>query len=64
MKKDNQRPLTFNGDNVQKAIRQKYLGLVLDSKLDFNEHISNKINICNNIISIAKKISLFLSRTT
>ena len=34
-------PLNFNGNNVQTAISQKHLCLVLDSKLDFNEHISN-----------------------
>ena len=36
--KDNYQPLNFNDDNVQTAISQKHLGLVLDSKLDFNEH--------------------------
>ena len=53
--KDNYPPLTFNGNNVQTAISQKHLGLVLDSKLDFNEHISNKINKCNKMIGIMKK---------
>ena len=62
--KDNYPPLNFNDDNVQITISQKHLGLVLDSKLDFNEHISNKINKCNKIISIMKKLSLFLSRKT
>ena len=28
--KDNYPPLNFNGDNVQTAISQKHLGLVLD----------------------------------
>ena len=60
--KDNYPPLNFNGDNVQTAISQEHLGLVLDSKLDFNEHISNKINKCNKIIVIMKKLSLFLLR--
>ena len=41
--KNNYLPLNFNGDNVQTAISQKHLGLVLDSKLDVNEYISNKI---------------------
>ena len=59
--KDNYPPLNFNGDNVQTAISQKYLGLVLDSKLDFNEH---KINKCNKIIGIMKKLSISLSRKT
>ena len=62
--KDNYLPLNFNGEKVQAAISQKHLGLVLDSKLDFNEHISNKINKSNKIIGIMKKLSLFLSRKT
>ena len=35
--KNNYPPLNFNGDNVQAAIIQKHLGLVLDSKVNFNE---------------------------
>ena len=62
LEKDNYLPLTFNGDNVQTSISQKHLGL--DSKLEFNEYIRNKINKCNKIISIMKKLSLFLSRKT
>ena len=44
--KGNYPPLNINGDNLQTAISQKHQGLVLDSKLDFNKHISNKIK-CN-----------------
>ena len=62
--KDNYPRLNFNGDKVLTAISQKHLGLVLDSKLDFNEQISNKINTCNKIIGIMKKLPLFLSRKT
>ena len=36
-------PLKFNNSDVQSANSQKHLGLVLDSKLDFNEHVNNKI---------------------
>ena len=63
IEKDNYPPLNFNDNKVQTAISQKHhLGLVSDSKLDFNEHISNKINKCNKIIGIMKKLSLFLSQ--
>ena len=63
--KDNYPPLNFNDNKVQTAISLKHhLGLVSDSKLDFNEHISNKINKCNKIIGIMKKLSLFLSWKT
>ena len=36
-------PLQFYNNDVQSANSQKHLGLVLDSKIDFNEHVSNKI---------------------
>ena len=51
-------PLKFNSNGVQSANCQKYLGLVLDSKLDFNEHANNKINKCNKSIGIMRKLSL------
>ena len=57
--KDNYSPLNFIGDNVQTAITQKDLDLVLDSKLDFNEHISNKINKCNKMIRHLKETFSF-----
>ena len=37
--KVNYAPLHFNSANIQVAASQKHLGLVLDSKLNFNEHI-------------------------
>ena len=46
--RDDYPPLNFNGNNIQTAISQKHLGLLLDSKLDFNKHINNKIKECNN----------------
>ena len=39
-------PLHFNNNDVQSANSQKHLGLVLDSKLDFNEHVNNEIDKC------------------
>ena len=44
--------MSFNGDNVQATISQKHLGLALDSKLNFNRHISNKINKCIKIVVV------------
>ena len=40
-------PLKVSNKDVQSANSQNYLGLDLDSKLDFNEHVNNKINKCN-----------------
>ena len=63
-KRDNKNypSLMFNDTKVQLATSQKYLGLILDSKLDFNEHIDNRINKGNKIIVIMKRLSLILSR--
>ena len=63
-KRDNEHypTLVFNDTKVQLANSQKHLGLILDSKLDFNEHIDNKINKCNKIIGLMKRLSLILSR--
>ena len=49
-----------NDTKEQLAPSQKYLGLVLDFKLNFNEHIDNKINKCNKILGTMKIFSLTL----
>ena len=59
---ENYPSLVFNDTKVQLATSQKHLGLILDSKLDFNEHIGDKINKCHKIIGIMKRLSLILSR--
>ena len=60
--KENYLSLVFNDTKVQIANSQKHLGLILISKLDFKEHIDNKINKCNKIMGIMKRLSLILSR--
>ena len=40
-------PLQFNNNDAQSANSQKHFELVLDFKLDFNEHENNKINAIN-----------------
>ena len=54
--------LMFNDTKVQLATSQKHLRLILDSILDFNEHIDYKIDKCNKIVGIMKRLSLTLSR--
>ena len=53
--------LTFN-NKIQSAPAPKHLGLILDSKLDFNQHIHGKISKCNKIIGIMGRLSMTLSR--
>ena len=54
-------PLTFN-NNVKKHPHQKHLGIILDSKLDFNIHVNNKIKKCYKIIGIIKRLSASVPR--
>ena len=56
--------LTFNGNQVQQCSSQKHLGLFLDNKLDFNKHLDERINKCNKIIGMMKKLSPLVSRQT
>ena len=59
--KENYQPLQFNSTDVQITNSQKHLGLILDSKLNFDERIGSKITKCNKI-GLMKKLSLILSR--
>ena len=48
----------FDSTNVN----QKHLHLILDSKLNFNEHIEGKISKCNKTIGLMRKLSLIFYR--
>ena len=63
-KRDNvpHEPLTLNSNEIQFAPAQKHLGLILDSKLDFNQHVHDKINKCNKIIGTMRKLAMTLPR--
>ena len=54
-KKINYPSLVFNSTDTQSAACQKHLGLILDSKLDFNDQIDNKTNTCNKILTQSRK---------
>ena len=54
--------MQFNSSDVQIADSHKHLGLILDPKLNFNEHIESKITKCNKIIGLIKFFSLILHR--
>ena len=51
----------LNDTKVQLATNQEQLVLILDSRLDFIEHIKNKINKCIKIIGMMKIRSLAFS---
>ena len=37
--------ITFNNSKVETISFQKHLGLILDERLNFNEHLESKINV-------------------
>ena len=55
-------PVTFNNNHVINCSHQKHLGVVLDSKLDFNLHIEQKIKKCYKLIGIIRRLSVSLPR--
>ena len=55
LQKSNHPSLTFNGTSVTQSEIQKHLGMFLDSKLDFKEHIENVLNKVSRIIALLRK---------
>ena len=59
---NNSSPLSFNQSQVKIPESHKHLGLILDTKLKFNEHLEDKIKKCNRIIGSIKNLFLILPR--
>ena len=57
-KQDSPLPLEFNDNTVQSIELRKHLGLSFDKKLDFDIPIDDKMNKCNKITGIMKRLSL------
>ena len=51
--KTNHPNIIFNGrkKTVEKSANQKHLGLILDEKLTFNDHITSKLTTVNKLTS-------------
>ena len=56
------RPVKLNNINITRCSHQKHLGVVLDSKLNFNTHVAQKIKKCNKLIGLMKRLSINLLR--
>ena len=54
--------LTFNKSNVASSPSVKHLGMLLDSRLNFNMLEQSKTNKCYKIIGLIKKLSMHLPR--
>ena len=48
--------LIFNGKDVSRSESHKHLGLVFDTKLNFDMHLKGKILIINNGIALLRKL--------
>ena len=56
--------LIFNGTVVKKVNEQKHLGLILESGLSFEKHLSEKIMKAKKNVGILKHLSKFLPLKT
>ena len=56
--------LFFNNSAIKVSSNQKHLGLTLDSKLSFNNHINDKIHQANKGVDLLRKPQTILPRTT
>ena len=52
----------FQQNDVKKCSHQKHLGIIFDSKLDFNIHVDNKVKNCCKIIGLIKGLSVSVPR--
>ena len=53
-------PLLFNIKNVSQVNSQTHIGVILDVKLTFEEHLKNVINKTNKTIGLLRKFSNLL----
>ena len=54
--------IIFNCNTVQKSANQKHLGLILDEKLTFNDHITSKLTTVNKLISNLRTLYHYMPR--
>ena len=55
--KDSSLSITFNNSKVETISSQKHLGLILNERINFHEHLKSKINKCYKIIGFLKRLS-------
>ena len=53
-------PIKFNNNDISKCPHQKHLGIVLDFRFNFNAHLDQKIEKCNRIIGLIRRLSINL----
>ena len=56
------RSITYNKLPVERFQSRKHLGLTLDTKLNFSEHISSILTIVNKLTAVLRKLQIALPR--
>ena len=62
-KKEYHPPLAFNNNNVSETNSQKHLGVVLDNRLSFEDHLKMILNKVNKTIGLPCKLHNILPRS-
>ena len=57
-------PLVFNNNNVSQSFSQKHLGVILDFKLTFEDHLNNVLAKVNKAVGLLRKLRNLLPRAT
>ena len=51
-------PFNFSNTNITKRTHQKQLGIVLDSKLNFDSRFDQKIKKCDELVGLIRRLSV------
>ena len=62
IQKSSQPSLIFNNNIVTQSLTQKHLGIFLDIKLDFQEHLKSIFSKINKTIGLLRKLNNILPR--
>ena len=62
-KKEYHPPLAFTNNNVSETNSQKHLGVVIDNRLSFEDHLKMILNKVNKTIGFLRKLQNILSRS-
>ena len=57
-------PLVFNNNNISQTFPQKHLGVILDFKLKFEEHLNNVLAKVIKAVGLLRKLCNILPKTT
>ena len=62
LNKDYHPPLAFNNNNVPETDSQKHLGIILDNRLSFANHLKMILNKVNKTVGLLRKLHNILPR--